>query len=118
MVVDRFSLPSLRIDSTSATQNTFCAAEPNDALALVPYRPSLHAVLIAIWATAQPEPLDAELTEQHSDVILTEDSLPVTQADNANLASSTLLASNPSGFVSSGSVSDDHIAAKKCLAPF
>jgi len=116
MVLDRFSLPCIRNGLASAYQNTTIVAKSNDALALVPYRPSLHAVLITFWAAAQPDPLGEELAEQHGEVTLAEGPLPATLTDNESLAFFAHLDSDLSGNAYiSGPVSDDLVVAKKML---
>jgi hypothetical protein len=48
VTIDRFQLPDL-------WPNCVDDADTEDlSLAIVPYQPSLHAVMISIWASAQP----------------------------------------------------------------
>ena len=51
LVLDRFTLPQLH--SVLSKGLSFSEASDN-SLAIVPFRPSLHAVLISLWAASQP----------------------------------------------------------------
>jgi len=90
--------------------------ENADALALVPFRPSLHAVLLTIWAAAQPEFPSCEADAQPATLIIDFSS---SQDQHVPTDSVTILDIDDTGDLSAPfvSLSDDQVPAKKCLGP-
>ena len=69
IILDRVDLTGLLASSVSENSTTDSFAFDVNSLAIVPYQPSLHAVLISLWASAQADvppssdnvPMDVEL---------------------------------------------------------
>ena len=71
IVLDKVTLPMTWGTSHGAEANSAAVNGENaDALALVPFRPSLHAVLLTIWAAAQPEFPSCEADAQPATLII------------------------------------------------
>ena len=69
IVLERVDLTGLSASSVPESLTTDNSASDANPLAIVPYQPSLHAVLISLWASAQADvppssdnvPMDVEL---------------------------------------------------------